>query len=158
MSEGPTTNSAVAGSAGADARHIAPEPTRRGGRTAVGEESRGVPHRKGRPAPWKLVTEVVFISLGVFLALLADQWREDRQTGELAASSLREFRSEIVANREKVVAVKDYRVELLNSLRRYLAADAAMKPGIFLADGTPPMDSCGEIHAVAPDVSSRMWP
>ena len=90
---------------------IAPEPVRRTG-------------------VWKIVTEVIFISLGVFLALLADQWREDRATKELAHASLRGFRAEIIANRQKVAAVKDYHVALLESLRAYLRADAATRPTI----------------------------
>lgn len=83
-----------------------------------------------RPGVLKLVTEVIFISLGVFLALLADQWREDRATKDLAHSSLRGFRAELIANRQKVAAVKDYHVALLASLRAYLAADAETRPRI----------------------------
>lgn len=88
--------------------------------------------RERRPAMLKLVTEVMFISLGVFLALLADQWREDRQMREVAAASLRGFRTEIRANREKVMAVKDYHVALLGSLREYLRADAATRPNVVV--------------------------
>ena len=80
----------------------------------------------------KLATEVVFISLGVFLALMADQWREDRQTRQLAEASLRGFRTEIRANREKVMAVKDYHAALLGSLRDYLKADAATRPSVVV--------------------------
>lgn len=58
-----------------------------------------------RSATLKFITEVVFISLGVFLALMADQWREDRHTRELAEASLRGFRAEIRANREKGMIV-----------------------------------------------------
>jgi hypothetical protein len=83
-----------------------------------------------RQGLWKLVTEVIFISLGVFLALLADQWREDRATRELAQASLRGFRAEVSANRKKVTAVQDYHVALLGSLRANLAADAARRPTI----------------------------
>ena len=86
--------------------------------------------RLRRPGVWKLVTEVTFISLGVFLALLADQWREDRATQALAQSSLRGFRAEIIANRGRVAAVKDYDIALLGNLRAYLKADAATRPTI----------------------------
>jgi hypothetical protein len=124
MSEGPGASDTAEGSGPADARQGSPS---------------GAPPHRGLGL-WKLVTEVVFISLGVFLALLADQWREDRQTRELAASSLRGFRSEIVANREKVMAVKDYHVELLGSLRTYLTADAAARPNIVVRiRGIPPV-------------------
>lgn len=85
-----------------------------------------------RSAMLKFITEVVFISLGVFLALMADQWREDRHTRELAEASLRGFRAEIRANREKVTAVKDYHTALLGSLREYFGADAAKRPRIVV--------------------------
>lgn len=134
MSEGPTASDTAVGSARADARPagVAPKPIPGGGGDALGVGSPGGAPQGRRWGLWKLVTEVVFISLGVFLALLADQWREDRQTRELAASSLRGFRSEIIANRQKVVAVKDYHVALLGSLRTYLAADVAARPGIVV--------------------------
>jgi hypothetical protein len=132
MSEGPTPSDTAGGSALADARHGVVGPVHNPGRgdEALGVGSPGVALQHRRPGLWKLVTEVVFISLGVFLALLADQWREDRQMRALAASSLRGFRSEIVANREKVVAVKDYHVALLGSLRTYLAADDDARPKV----------------------------
>jgi hypothetical protein len=85
-----------------------------------------------RPAMLKFATEVVFISLGVFLALMADQWREDRHTRQLAEASLRGFRAEIRTNREKVTAVKDYHTALLGSLRDYLAADAVRRPRVVV--------------------------
>jgi hypothetical protein len=132
MSHGPMASDAPVGSAPAGARDlgVAPEPDPRAGGDTPGVGRRGGAPQDRRRGPWKLATEVVFISLGVFLALLADQWREDRQTRLLAASSLRAFRSEVIANREKVAAVKDYHVALLGSLRTYLAADAAARPGI----------------------------
>jgi hypothetical protein len=114
MSQDPTTADADAPREGAD--------------RSAGNEHRG----GGRSAMLKFATEVVFISLGVFLALMADQWREDRHTRELAAASLRGFRTEIRANREQVTAVKDYHVALLGSLREYLAADAATRPRVVV--------------------------
>ena len=71
----------------------------------------------------KIALEVVLISVGVFLALMGEQWRESAHTRELAEASLRGFRSEILANRKAVAAVKDYHLALLESLRAYLAAD-----------------------------------
>ena len=73
----------------------------------------------------KIALEVVLISLGVFLALMGEQWRENSHTRELAESSLRRFRSEILANRAAVAEVKDYHVTLLKSLEAHLAADPA---------------------------------
>jgi hypothetical protein len=71
----------------------------------------------------KITLEVVLISVGVFLALMGEQWRESAHTRELAEASLRGFRSEILANRQAVAAVKEYHVTLLKSLQTHLAAD-----------------------------------
>jgi hypothetical protein len=63
------------------------------------------------------------ISVGVFLALMGEQWRESAHTREVTEASLRGFQAEIVANQKAVAAVKDYHVALLASLRAYLATD-----------------------------------
>jgi hypothetical protein len=84
------------------------------------------PQAHGRP--WvRLVLEVVLISAGVFLGLAGDQWRENASHRDLAKASLRRFRAEIAANREKVAAVRDYRTTTLVQLRAYLAADHAVR-------------------------------
>lgn len=56
---------------------------------------------------------MLLISIGVFLALMGEQWRENAHTRQLAEGSLRRFRSEILTNRKAVAAVKDYHVTLL---------------------------------------------
>jgi hypothetical protein len=71
----------------------------------------------------KIVLEVVLISLGVFLALMAEQWRERARDRELAEASLRGFRSEILRNRKAVEGVRDYHAVLLKELTAYFAAD-----------------------------------
>jgi hypothetical protein len=63
------------------------------------------------------------ISVGVFLGLAGEQWREDRRHHELAESSLRNFRSEMEENRTAVQAVKDYHATLQKQLQAYLAKD-----------------------------------
>jgi hypothetical protein len=85
----------------------------------------GSPDKGTHGSKWllKIALEVALISVGVFLALMGDQWRESAHTRELAEASLRGFRAEIVANQKAVAAVKDYHVVLLASLRTYLAAD-----------------------------------
>lgn len=82
-----------------------------------------------RGAGWllKIGLEVALISVGVFLALMGDQWRENAQKRELAQSSLRGFRTEIVANRKAVAAVREYHVRVLADLRAYLAAEPAKR-------------------------------
>jgi hypothetical protein len=67
--------------------------------------------------------EVAFIAIGVFLGLAADQWREHQQHREAARASLQRFRTEISANRQAVLAVKDYHVATLGRVRAYLAKD-----------------------------------
>ena len=77
----------------------------------------------GRPsAQWflRIGLEVILISVGVFLALMGEQWRENAHHRELAADSLRRFRVEIETNRKGIAAVKDYHVGLLKSIRTYL--------------------------------------
>ena len=75
----------------------------------------------------KLGLEVVLITVGVFLALMVDQWRERAHDCQLADDALRRFRTEIVANQKSVAAVKDYHVALHQSLRAYLDADPKMR-------------------------------
>jgi hypothetical protein len=81
------------------------------------------------PPRWmlKVGLEVLLISIGVFLALTGEQWREASHTRELADESLRRFRAEILTNRKAVAAVKDYHATTLKSLQSYLAADPKMR-------------------------------
>jgi hypothetical protein len=92
---------------------------------AAATDSSQSPDKGTHGSKWllKIALEVALISVGVFLALMGEQWRERAHTRELAEASLRGFRAEIVANQKAVAAVKDYHVALLASLRTYLAAD-----------------------------------
>jgi hypothetical protein len=78
----------------------------------------------------KIVLEVVLIATGVFLGLAGDQWRERAQHREMAEAALRRFRTEILANRKAVIAVKDYHSTTLKSLDAYLPADAAARKNL----------------------------
>jgi len=80
----------------------------------------------------KIGLEVLLISVGVFLGLAGEQWREDTRHRELAESSLRRLRSEIQTNRKAVEAVKDYHVKILKSLRTYFGQErnARSKAGL----------------------------
>ena len=84
-----------------------------------------LPDKRAQRSKWflKIGLEALLISMGVFLALMGEQWRERAHTRELAEASLRRFRTEIVTNRKAVAAVKDYHVNLLKNLEAYLAAD-----------------------------------
>jgi hypothetical protein len=94
------------------------------------EEERGAPvlpttpRRPRARSVFKVALEVLLISLGVFLGLAGEQWREVARHREVAEASLRRFRSEILTNRKAVAAVKDYHVTTLKGVEAYLAADA----------------------------------
>jgi len=75
----------------------------------------------------KILVEVAFISIGVFLALMGEQWRERAHARELARGTLQRFRVEIVRNRKSIDAVKDYHKSVLASLQHYMDADAAQR-------------------------------
>jgi hypothetical protein len=81
---------------------------------------------KPRPrSKWflKIGLEAVLISLGVFLALMGEQWRDSAHIRETTDASLRRFRTEIATNRAAVEAVRNYHIGVLESLKAYLAAD-----------------------------------
>ena len=69
------------------------------------------------------VFEVALISLGVFLGLAGDQWREDAQHRQQSAASLRRFRSEIETNRKAVSDVRDYHDATLKRVKTFLSED-----------------------------------
>jgi hypothetical protein len=71
----------------------------------------------------RVAVEVILITMGVFLALMGEQWRQDAQDRRLAEDSLRRLRSEMQSNRKAVAAVKDYHSVTLKSLQAFLADD-----------------------------------
>jgi hypothetical protein len=77
---------------------------------------------RGKPI-LRMVFEVVLISIGVFLGLAGDQWREDAQHRQSAEASLHRFRSELQTNRKSVSEVSDYHAAALKRIRAYLATD-----------------------------------
>ena len=97
-------------------------------------EPRGLDDHGAQPAPAiaarhkarsvvGIALEIALISVGVFLGLAGQQWRESAQHRELARSALRDFRSEIAANDNAVAAVLDYHVAMRKRIDAYLAAD-----------------------------------
>lgn len=76
---------------------------------------------------FKILLEVVLIGVGVFLGLAGEQWRENARHREMAERTLRRFRTEIVENRNAVVAVKDYHVSLAGDLKKYFTTDPAKR-------------------------------
>jgi hypothetical protein len=75
----------------------------------------------------RLLVEVALITIGVFLALLVDEWRERAEHRRLAADTLRRIRTEFRANRAAVAAVKDKHVAYLTRISDYFNADAAAR-------------------------------
>lgn len=69
-----------------------------------------------------MALQVVLISVGVFLGLAGEEWREDRESRRLAEDSLRRFRAEIIVNRATIVRVKDYHAERLAEINAFFAA------------------------------------
>jgi hypothetical protein len=87
-------------------------------------------HSRGKTA-LKIVLEVALISVGVFLGLLGEQWRESTHQRDLAKESLRRFRAEILENRDAVAAVASYHV----ARQKELQAALAKGPERFSGDG-----------------------
>jgi len=72
----------------------------------------------------KVALEVILISVGVFLGLAGEQWRENARHRELAEDALRRFRTEIVANGKSIAAVQDYHLARRKELHAALDAVA----------------------------------
>jgi len=69
------------------------------------------------------LAELALISAGVFLALLADQWREGREHQQLAATALRNFVEEIRVNQKAVADVRAYHDRLPAAIEAFIAAE-----------------------------------
>jgi hypothetical protein len=68
-----------------------------------------------------MLLQVVLIAVGVFLGLAGEQWREARQSHQLADDALRRLRTELVANQAEVARVKDYHAERLTELKAFFS-------------------------------------
>src|SRR3954452_22655239 len=79
---------------------------------------------RGRePSLFNILLEVVLISIGVFLALWANNWHENRQHRALAESTLRNFADEMRANQQAVQKYRQYHETLAGELHQFLASD-----------------------------------
>jgi hypothetical protein len=77
---------------------------------------------------WLRITlEVLLISVGVFLGLMGEQWRERSQKRELAVGSLQRFRAEFVANQKAVQSVRKSHTDDEKNILAYLNRDAAAR-------------------------------
>jgi len=85
---------------------------------------------RGRRSVLKIALEITLIAVGVFFGLAGEQWRERGRHRELAAASLRRFRSEVETNRAAAAAVRDYHAKTFDAMQRHLAADARVRDSI----------------------------
>jgi hypothetical protein len=81
--------------------------------------------RRGHRSFLEIALEVALISIGVFLGLAGEQWREHASQRQAAEASLMRFRSEFQANRRAVAAVRDKHEAKLKALQTYFAAHRA---------------------------------
>jgi len=91
------------------------------------------------PSIVRIALEVALIGTGVFLGLAGEQWRESMRHRELANTSLRRFRTEILANRTAVAAVKEYHAGLKTSIDAYLADPSAEHRDQIRVNGAQPV-------------------
>jgi hypothetical protein len=78
--------------------------------------------RGGQRSFLNLLFEVVLIAVGVFLALWANNWHEDREHRAQARAALRNFASEMEANRQAMQRNCAYHEAFARELREFLAS------------------------------------
>jgi hypothetical protein len=69
-----------------------------------------------------LLVEVVLITVGVFLALWANNWHEDREHRAQAQAALRNFVGEMELNRQAVEHTRQYHETLARELHEFLVS------------------------------------
>jgi hypothetical protein len=78
--------------------------------------------RGGHRSFFNLIFEVALIAVGVFLALWANNWHEDREHRAQARAALHNFASEMEANRQAVQRNRAYHETFARELREFLAS------------------------------------
>src|SRR6476620_2887735 len=68
-----------------------------------------------------LLFEVALIAVGVFLALWANNWHEEREHRAQAQATIRNFVGEMEANRDAIQRSREYHETLARELREFLA-------------------------------------
>ena len=76
--------------------------------------------RGGQRSFLSLLIEVVLVAVGVFLALWANNWHEDREHRAQARAALRNFASEMEANRQATQRNRTYHETLVRELEQFL--------------------------------------
>jgi hypothetical protein len=67
-----------------------------------------------------ILIEVVLVAVGVFLALWANNWQEDHEHRAQAQAALRNFASEMEANRQATQRNRTYHETLVRELEQFL--------------------------------------
>src|SRR5205814_9739807 len=78
--------------------------------------------RGGQRSFLNLLFEVALIAVGVFLALWANNWHEDREHRAQARAALRNFVGEMQANRQAMQRNRQYHETLARELHEFLAS------------------------------------
>ena len=78
--------------------------------------------RGGHRSFFNLIFEVALIAVGVFLALWANNWHEDREHRAQARAALRNFAAEMETNREAMQRNRAYHDAFARELREFLAS------------------------------------
>jgi hypothetical protein len=78
--------------------------------------------RGGQRSFFNLLFEVALIAVGVFLALWANNWHEDREHRAQAKAALRNFAAEMEANRQATQRNRAYHETFARELREFLAS------------------------------------
>ena len=78
--------------------------------------------RGGHRSFFNLIFEVALIAVGVFLALWANNWHEDREHRAQARAALRNFAGEMEANRQATQRNRAYHETLARELHEFLAS------------------------------------
>src|SRR5437870_9201779 len=76
--------------------------------------------RGGQRSFFNLLIEVVLVAVGVFLALWANNWHEDREHRAQARAALRNFAGEMEANRQATQSNRPYHETLARELDQFL--------------------------------------
>ena len=78
--------------------------------------------RGGHRSFFNLIFEVALIAVGVFLALWANNWHEDREHRAKAKAALHNFAVEMETNRQAMQRNRAYHEALARELREFLAS------------------------------------
>ncbi|MGI8480574.1 MAG: hypothetical protein ACR2MF_00655 [Chthoniobacterales bacterium] len=81
--------------------------------------------------PVKFLAELAVVSVGVFLGLLADQWRENHEHRLAAATSLKYFQREILQNQEAIEQHRGYHQKLAADIRAFTSSPEPKTPQLF---------------------------